>query len=229
MGFSVAKNAKEMTPAEVMQEVIPQDLVKYGMMTELIGRIGSIISIKPMELEDYRQLLTADSGSICKRYINYFTSLYGVDFCMTEESVQTIANNCMNSSTGARAINPLINDLMREAMSSVDRDCNINKVILDATNGKCCVRYERGSRKYSALDPDAVEVLDYAASELSSNFTEPYILKAYFAAISLNVTRCSRNLSISASRSESTSQAFSIIVRLPLPDKTVLHIDAQLS
>jgi len=178
MGFSVANNEKEITTAEVMQKVIPQDLVKYGMMTELIGRIGSIICIKPMELEDYRQLLTANSGSICKRYINYFASLYGVDFAMTEDSVQTIANSCMNSTTGARAIHPLINDLMREAMSSVDRDSNINKVILDALDGKCCVRYERGSRKYSALDPDAVEVLDYAASELSSNFTEPYMLKA---------------------------------------------------
>ena len=58
---------------------------------------------------------------------------------------------------------------------------------------------------------------------------DSFVHMPYFAAISLNVTRCSRNLSISASRSESTSQAFSIIVRLPLPDKNVLHIDAQLS
>ncbi len=178
MGFSTKHNEKEMTTAEVMKQATPQDLVKYGMMTELIGRIGSIISISPMELEDYRQLLIADNGSISRRYSNYFSSLYGVDFAMTEESVKTIASNCMNSTTGARAINPLINDLMREAMSAIDRDAKISRVLLDAVNGECFVRYEKGVRQYSVLDPDATEVLDYVSSELSVDFSTPYMLKA---------------------------------------------------
>lgn len=178
VGFSTAKESKELTTAEVMKQVTPQDLVEYGIMNELMGRIGSIICIDPMGLEDYRRLLTANSGSISHRYSNYFSSLYGVDFVMTEEAVQAIANKCMKSTTGARSINPLINDLMREAMSMVDRDYSINKVILDATNGDCCVRYESGSREYSALDPHMTDVMGYVSPELSADVSVPYMLKA---------------------------------------------------
>ena len=152
IGFGSSVSEKK-TTAELMQEVTMADLVKYGLMPELLGRIGTILSIPPLGMEDYRQLLNADAGSLRTKYHNYLTGSYSVDFLITEAAVDAIARKCIGAITGARAVNPLINDLMRNAIAAVESDDSICHVVLDAEGDNCFLTYEPGAREYCFRDP----------------------------------------------------------------------------
>jgi len=58
----------------------------------------------------------------------------------------------MKSETGARAVNPIVNDMMRSAIAAVESEGTICKVILDTNEGGCCIHYEHGPREYSFYD-----------------------------------------------------------------------------
>ncbi len=146
IGFSASGTGEELTDAELMEQATLEDLTKFGLMPELLGRIGSVLSIRPMELEDYRQLLTAEHGSLKAKYGTYLELAHGVNFEIAAAGVEEIAARCMKSKTGARAATPLVNDMMRSAISAVEDEATICTVILDANEDGCFIRYEHGER-----------------------------------------------------------------------------------
>lgn len=146
IGFSTGYAEKPLTDAELMKHATIADVEKYGIKRELLGRIGTIVSIDPFEESDYRVLLTSAQGSMSARYRDYFMNTCGVSFEITDSAVSIIAQKSKDSGTGARAINPLINNALREAITMVDRDATICGVILDANEDSCFVRYEYGKR-----------------------------------------------------------------------------------
>lgn len=132
---------------ELMQQVTFDDLSQYGIMLELLGRIGSLLTILPMQVEDYRRLIAADSGGIRRRYHNYLMGFFGVSLHFTDAGVEAIARECAKSVTGARAAEPLVQSLVCTAITLVEVNDRICSVILDADgHGNCCVRYEYGER-----------------------------------------------------------------------------------
>lgn len=149
-GSDVSKPA---STADAMMDVTVEDLQKYGFSPEVLGRIGTILTIPKLGLEDHRQLLTAKTGSLHQRYRNYLWNLYGCEFEISDAAVESIAQKCMKATTGARAANPIVNDLMRTAIATVEGDDTICKVILDAGDKGCIIRYEHGPRGYSFRDP----------------------------------------------------------------------------
>lgn len=155
IGFNSNDTDVSTTTAELIQQVTSADLAKFGLMPELLGRIGTILSIPPLELEDYRQLLNAEAGSLRQKYHNYFWNLYGVTFEIADTGVEAIAQKCMDDpSSGARAVNPIVNDIMRCAVTAVESQASICKVILDADEDGCCIRYEHGERTYAFRSQD---------------------------------------------------------------------------
>lgn len=157
IGFSDDNVNEELTTAELMQAATAEDLKKFGVMPELLGRIGTILTIPPLQVEDYRQLLNAETGSLRKRYNNYLSKLYGVSFEIAENGVEALAQKCMGSQSGARAVNPIVNDIMRHAVSAVESNSTICKVILDADEDGCCAIYEHGTRSYAFRNPVQAE------------------------------------------------------------------------
>ena len=155
MGFHSEgeKVMSQLTTGELLQRVTIEDLEGYGLMMELLGRVGTILSIPPLGVTDYQQLLRVGNGSLWSKYNNYLQNLYGVRFEITDACVEKVAQRCMRSSTGARAVNPLVNDLMRHAIASVENKDAICKVILDVADGACVIRYEEGEREYCFRDP----------------------------------------------------------------------------
>lgn len=150
IGFNV-EETKKITDGNWMEYVTARDLCKFGLMMELVGRVGTILTLKPLGLEDYRQLLNAETGSLKNRYDNFLYGLYGVHLLISEEGVEYLAQVCMQSTaTGARAVEPILAGLAREAITQVECDDTICKVIVDADGEHSYVRYERGGRKCEA-------------------------------------------------------------------------------
>lgn len=152
IGFGTG-GMEEKTDAECMMAVTSDDLASYGLMRELLGRIGTILVVPPLNREDYIQLLNAEAGSIRKKYETYFRELYGVQFEMTETGTQCLAEKSMESSSGARAVLPLVNDLMRSAVAEVEENLQVCRIILDSDGKECCIRYENGERVFDAVEP----------------------------------------------------------------------------
>jgi len=165
IGFKSKDAELKCTPIELMQQATISDIEKYGIKRELLARIGSVITIAPMKEEDYRALLTSNNGSIQKRYRDFFVHSSGVDFIITDAAVKFLCAFCEKEETGARAVNPAINNLMRKAITMVDRDEAINKVILDADKDGCVLRYEYGERLCTPLAQ-------------KGKYTKPYMMRA---------------------------------------------------
>lgn len=159
IGFSSEVAAQPLSTADLLQLAAIEDLAQYGLMQELLGRIGTILSISPLGKEDYRQLLNAKNGSVRKRYENYLYNLYGVSFEITDSAVEYIAEQCTLSQTGARAATPLVDKWMREAIVNVENNYGVSKVVLDACANGCYVRHESGQRGYAFRNPARAEVL----------------------------------------------------------------------
>lgn len=157
IGFGASAENGALDDRAILHHVTPEDLQAYGMKKELIARIGSIIHINPLEVEDYRRLLTAEVGSVQANYRNYFSHGYGVDFDISDQAVQRIAKQCSKTTTGARAVTPIVNRVMRAAVSAVNKDGSINKVILSANEEGCIVQYEHGDRGVASIGDDDFE------------------------------------------------------------------------
>ena len=153
IGFG-AGGMEEKTDAECMMAVTSDDLAAYGLMRELLGRIGTILVIPPLNREDYIQLLNAEAGSIRKKYETYFRELYGVHFEMTEAGTKCLAERSMVSSSGARAVFPLVNDLMWSAVAEVEENAEVCRNILDSDGTECCIQYETGERVPETAEPE---------------------------------------------------------------------------
>ena len=165
IGFTNRSAANDAGVANLMKHASIPDIEKYGFKRELLARIGSVITIDPMEERDYRALLTSEHGSIQKRYKDYFAHSCGVAFEISDAAVKFLCEYCKEATTGARAVNPAINDVMRKAIAEVDRDLSINKVILDADENGCVLKYEYGER---SIEPSIRKV----------RYTAPYMVRA---------------------------------------------------
>ena len=151
IGFDAAKPSNDLSENQYLQYITMEDVKNYGFMPELLGRIGSIITIEPMTIEDYRILMTAENGSIATKYKIFLSKAYGVDFEIDDLAVEYVANKCTESKLGARAINPIINDVMRDCFIALDREYSISKVYLSANENECFVYYERDNRRTQTL------------------------------------------------------------------------------
>lgn len=87
IGFDAGRNANKLD-AQYLQEVTADDLEKFGLMRELLGRVGEILVISPMELEDYKVLLNAEAGSVGEKYKTYLLEIYGTQFAISEAATE---------------------------------------------------------------------------------------------------------------------------------------------
>ena len=113
LGFNsqvVAKNAREVD--ELFHQVMPQDLVKYGLIPEFIGRVPITVSLDLLDEEALVQILTAPKNALIKQYRKLF-ELDNVKLEFTEGAVREIAHLALERKTGARGLRAIVEDVMR--------------------------------------------------------------------------------------------------------------------
>lgn len=95
--------------------LIPQDLIKFGLIPELIGRIPVIATFSDLDSEDLVRILTKPKNALIKQYQKLF-ELEGVSLEFTREALRTIAKNSLEKKLGARGLKSIIEDLMLDIM-----------------------------------------------------------------------------------------------------------------
>lgn len=114
---------------EYMQEIVPDDIVHFGIIPELIGRLPVISVLNPLNEDAFIKILTEPKNAIIKQY-KELLAMDNIELEFTDEALQEIAQIAVKRKTGARALRSILEDIMTDVMFEVP-SMNASKVIID--------------------------------------------------------------------------------------------------
>ena len=117
---------------DIYQKVIPQDLLKYGIIPELAGRLPVIATLDPLDEDALARILTKPKNAYIKQYTKLL-AMDGVKLRFTDGAVHAIAAEAIKRKMGARALKSIIEDIMLNIMFDVPGDMSIKEVVVDKT------------------------------------------------------------------------------------------------
>ena len=145
IGFeSLVQSKQELDSTDWMKEVTAHDLVKYGIIPELIGRLPVITALSGLDTDALVKILTVPKNSIVQQYKKLF-ELDGVELLFEEEALRAIAQQAQDQHTGARGLRGIMEDILTDLMFEAPSDPTIDKIII--YRGRCQKRC--GSANYS--------------------------------------------------------------------------------
>lgn len=147
IGFNaeIGKHAEEDNSA-MLHEANSQDLIKYGMIPEFVGRVPIVVSLNGLDEEAMCRILTEPKSAIVKQYQKLF-EMDDVELEFTPEAIRAIARQTMEKKTGARGLRTIMESIMMDVMYEIPSDETIQKCIIteDVVEGACEPIVERAS------------------------------------------------------------------------------------
>jgi ATP-dependent Clp protease ATP-binding subunit ClpX len=130
MGFHVNPDDHNLTPEEMMRMIAPEDMVRYGMIPEFIGRLPIVSVLDPLTEADLVRILLRTKNAMVKQYSKLF-AMDGVQLRFTRDAVAAIARKAVELKTGARALRSILEKLMLEVMFDLPQRDDIVEVVID--------------------------------------------------------------------------------------------------
>lgn len=112
---------------DVLKEVQPEDLVKFGLIPEFIGRVPVDVTLQSHDVETLKQILTTPKNALIKQYQKLF-EIDGVNLEFTEDAVTAIAQKAVARKTGARGLRSIMEDMMTDIMYEIPSEPDISVV-----------------------------------------------------------------------------------------------------
>ena len=137
IGFNVeVANKSTHEIGELFKEVVPQDLVKFGLIPEFVGRVPITVSLEGLDQEALVRILTQPKNALVKQYQKLF-DLDDVDLRFEPDAVETIAKMAFERKTGARGLRSIMEKVMMDVMYQIPSDESIVECIItkDAVDG----------------------------------------------------------------------------------------------
>lgn len=152
LGFnSVIKSKDELDNTEWMKEVTPHDLVKFGLIPELVGRLPVITALSDLDKAALVRILTEPKNCLVSQYKKLF-DLDKVDLEFTPEALDAIAEKTIARKTGARGLRSIMEDTLKNLMFEVPSDYTIEKITVTKDS------VENGAAPEIVHNPDCVPV-----------------------------------------------------------------------
>jgi len=130
IGFGAESKTKaEKLSEDTLASVRPQDLQKYGLIPELIGRLPVIVTLTSLDEEALVQILTEPKNALTKQY-QYLFELDDVYLSFDEEALRAIAKQAMERNTGARGLRAILEQFMTEVMFDIPSNDKIERVLI---------------------------------------------------------------------------------------------------
>ncbi len=145
MGFMAEiTDKKKEDPGALYRKVLPEDLMKYGLIPEFVGRVPVVVTLDALDRDAMVRILREPKNALIKQY-QKLLGLDGVDLEFSEDAVGKIADKTMENKTGARGLRSIIEKSMRDIMFEVPSNkdiekCLITKDVIDGT-GKPEITY----------------------------------------------------------------------------------------
>ena len=149
IGFDAESETSELSKGELLQKVLPEDLLKFGLIPEFIGRLPIIGSLEPLDQDALIEILTKPKNALVKQYQRLF-QMDNVELLFEEEALKAIAEKAMERKTGARGLRSIIETIMLDVMFELPsrediRKCVITKETVENENGQPRLLLEDGS------------------------------------------------------------------------------------
>ena len=113
----------------VLEDVKPQDLTKFGLIPEFVGRIPIVVNLDPLGEEALIKILTEPKNAIIKQY-QKLVGFDGVKLTVEDEAVKEIAQTAIRLKTGARGLRTIIESVMTEVMYKIPSEENVEEVVI---------------------------------------------------------------------------------------------------
>ena len=131
IGFGAkVKSIEEKKIGEWMKGLEPEDLLKYGLIPEFVGRLPIIATLEDLDEKALVKILLEPKNSLIKQYQELF-KLEGVKLTFKDESVKEIANKAMSKKTGARGLRSILENALLKTMFDLPSQSDIEEVIID--------------------------------------------------------------------------------------------------
>ena len=130
MGFGAEVRGKsERTSDEIMAQLQPEDLLKFGLIPEFIGRLPMIVTLSPLDEEALIRILTEPKNALCRQYAKLL-SFDNVELEFTPEALRAIAEKALERKSGARGLRAIIESVMTDTMYELPSMEGVKKCII---------------------------------------------------------------------------------------------------
>jgi len=154
-GASVKSKDKESMFGEVICKVEPEDLIKYGLIPEFVGRLPVVATLEELDEEALVKILTEPKNAITKQYQKMF-EIEGTEIEFRPDSLNAVAVKAMQRKTGARGLRTILENTLLDIMYDLPAMENVSKIVVDAAviegNAQPYVIYEGGEMQRVASD-----------------------------------------------------------------------------
>ena len=133
IGFGAEVRSKEgPNVSELLREVEPEDLIKFGLIPELIGRLPVVATLQELDEEALIQILTEPKNALVKQYQKLF-GMEGVDLEVRSSALHAIARKAIKRKTGARGLRSILEGVLLDTMYELPTSEGVSKVVVDET------------------------------------------------------------------------------------------------
>jgi ATP-dependent Clp protease ATP-binding subunit ClpX len=115
--------------AEVLAQTMPQDLLRYGLIPEFIGRLPVIVPLDPLDEEDLVAVLVEPKNSLVRQY-QKILEMDGVELVFSDEALRAIAREAMGRNTGARGLRTIIEEIMLDIMYEIPSRADVRRCLV---------------------------------------------------------------------------------------------------
>lgn len=130
MGFVADIQSKEQQDiGQILKKIMPEDLLKFGLIPEFVGRIPIIVTLNPLDKKALVQILTEPKNALVKQYQKLF-ELDNVDLEFQDEAIEEIAQKALDRKTGARGLRAIFEETMLNVMYEIPSRDDIDKCIV---------------------------------------------------------------------------------------------------
>ena len=135
MGFeaTISKNSNASFSADLVKKVQPEDLVKYGLIPEFVGRLPVTATLEELDEESLIMILTEPKNSLMKQFKKLF-SMENVDLEIRDDALLEIAKKAIERKSGARGLRSIMENILLDLMYDIPSEQNIEKVVLDSSS-----------------------------------------------------------------------------------------------
>ncbi|MGH2357053.1 MAG: AAA family ATPase, partial [Candidatus Limnocylindria bacterium] len=132
IGFGAdVRKTEEKNLGEILVRVLPEDLLRYGLIPEFVGRLPVVVSLAALAREDLVKVLTEPKNAVTRQFTK-FLSLDKVELVFTPDALEATARLALDRKTGARALRTIVEEALLDVMYDIPERTDVRKVVITA-------------------------------------------------------------------------------------------------
>lgn len=158
IGFSAEVKSKDETQnvGEILYDVEPEDLIKFGLIPEFVGRLPVVATLEELDEDALVSILTEPKNALTKQYAKLF-EMEGAEIEFREDALRAVARKAMDRKTGARGLRTILENVLLDTMYELPSQDNVQKVVVDERS----IQGESAPYLvYDTADPEQLAVSD---------------------------------------------------------------------